>query len=328
MIFVTGGTGLVGTFLLRELVRLGKSPIRALRRENSDISGLNDLQGKIEWVTAGLDEVDLLYAYLEGVTQVYHCAAEIGYSGSGIEKLYEVNAEGTANLVNAALYNRVQQLLYVSSIAAIGANPDAGIITENSKWEKNKINTDYGISKMLGEREVWRGMAEGISSIVVNPGIILGPAKWRYGAGRMWRHVDKGSRFYVDSINGYVDVRDVVQQMIHLMEKGVAGERYILVAGNYSIKQILEIIAGQMNRRAPTIRISARWLTMLAWEEKLRSLLTGSKPIVTPVTARLAGKDFSYSNEKIKDLLQAEFIPLQATVAFVTEAYFRERRNI
>ena len=327
MIFVTGGTGLVGSFLLRELVRTGKGPIRALKRSHSNISGLNDLRDKIEWVCSELDDIVTLNELLQGVTQVYHCAAEIGYSNASSASLFKVNREGTANLVNACLSNQVQHFMYVSSISALGANPASGMISEESKWEDNDLNTQYGISKMLGEREVWRGMAEGMPCTIVNPGIILGPAKWEYGSGKMWRHIEKESRFYVDSTNGFIDVRDVVQIMVQLMDINKPGEQYILVAGNYSINEVLQEIAGIMKKRPPTIRINSKWLKILALEESVRSFLTGSLPIVTKETARLAGKDFHYSNQKIKDLLQYQFIPLHATVEFITEIYFRERLN-
>lgn len=324
MILVTGGTGLVGNFLLRKLVKEGKGPIRATKRENSDISSLEDIRHAIEWVDAGLDDISGLSEAMQGVEQVYHSAAHISMSDSDRDILHKVNAEGTANVVNAALGAGVKRLLYVSSIAAIGANPDKGMITETSKWEDSRYITEYGISKMLGEREVWRGMAEGLSCVVVNPGIILGPAKWYSGSGRIWWHASKGSRLYTNAVNGYIDVRDVVDIMVKLMELPVNGERYILVAENAWLKDLMVTVAGQLGKRPPHIRVPASMMLLIAAMETVKTALFGGKQLVTPASARLVQKNFYYSNQKIKDLLSTEFIPLEVTLAYITEQFRKE----
>lgn len=318
MILVTGGTGLVGSFLLRRLVEQGKDPVRAIKRSNSDTSALQDISHAIEWVDAELEDINSLYDAMQGVTRIYHSAAHISMSNRDRDILHKVNYEGTANIVNAALDAGVQRLLYVSSIAAIGANPDLGMITENTKWEDSKINNAYGISKMLGEREVWRGMAEGLSCAVVNPGIVLGPAKWYSGSGRIWWHTNKNSRFYTDAINGYIDVRDVVDIMMRVMDLPVKGERYILVAENASLKNLMVTVAKQLGKRPPHIKIPPSWMSLIAILESIKTTFTGEKQLVTPASARLVQKNFYYSNQKIKELLQYEFIPLEATLAYIS----------
>ncbi|HYC29995.1 MAG TPA: NAD-dependent epimerase/dehydratase family protein, partial [Chitinophagaceae bacterium] len=298
-----------------------------IKRPSSNISAFNDLAVEIQWVEASMTNVDELYDALEGIDTIYHCAAQIGYTSSDTDAMYKINKEGTANLVNAALHNKVTRLLYVSSIAAIGANPDLGMIREESKWEKSKLNTHYSISKMLGELEVWRGMAEGLSCVIINPGIILGPAKWEHGVGRIWKHVDSGSMFYVDNVNGYIDVRDVVQIMVELMKSGINGQRYILVAENAGIKQIIDLVAQKLNKRPPSIKLDPALLPFIAGIEAVRTIVTGSSPIITPTAARLASKNFTYSNQKIRDCLQYDFIPLRETVDFVTKAYVNKKHG-
>ena len=151
-------------------------------------------------------------------------------------------------MVNVALSNGIKKLLHVSSIAASGGKPEE-MITESTKWEKNEWTTHYGITKMLAEREVWRGIQEGLDAVMVNPGIILGSSNNEQKATmRIFKQISAGKMpFYTNGTNGFIDVEDVARICIQLMNKDIHGERFILINEHLSFKDYFERIAKQLN---------------------------------------------------------------------------------
>src|SRR4051812_2112763 len=130
MVFVTGATGLVGSHLVQALVQQGKR-VRALYRSAIPVYAGAD---KVEWVQGDLLDVITLEEALADVEQVYHCAAVVSFKPQKIKELYQVNVDGTANLVNACITKGVQKLLYVSSVASLGRMREDSAIDENMHW--------------------------------------------------------------------------------------------------------------------------------------------------------------------------------------------------
>src|SRR5690606_29842987 len=147
-------------------------------------------------------------------------------------------------------------LVHVSSIAALGQLGDKKdmLISENTHWTESPKNTAYAISKYQSEMEVWRANAEGLSTSIVNPGIVLGVGDWSYSSLAIYKQVAQEFPFYTEGINAWVDVKDVVSAMLLLMEKKVNGERYILSAGNYSYKDIFIKMANAMGVKPPHLK--------------------------------------------------------------------------
>jgi dihydroflavonol-4-reductase len=325
MILVTGGTGLVGSHLLQALALDGK-PVRAIKRPSGDTNMVRQVFklyskdperdfSRIEWVEADLMDIFSLEEAMEGVKEVYHSAALVSFLPGDRKKLIRYNSEGTANLVNAAIGKNVRKLCHVSSIAALG-RPESmsDLIDENLVWKTSKNNSVYAISKYGAEREVWRGTAEGLDAVIVNPSIILGVAGKRGGSSRIFNTVWEGLKFYPPGKNGFVDVRDVVKATILLMKSDIRNERFILNAGNIEYKKLFELIAAALDKPAPSIKVNPT-LSRLAWRvEKLRSMVTGVKPLITRETAHTAVQHYEYSNEKIKKELGFEFRPIEETV--------------
>lgn len=178
MIFVTGGTGFLGRHLLRKLAD-SDEPIRALIRDGSTIPPACHLPGKVEWVPGDVLDIPSLEEHMEGCSSVYHCAGLVSFEKKDRDRLMKINVEGTANVVNVALVKTIQKLVYVSSIAAIGRPAASNEISESTEWDFNGNQTNYGISKYLAEREVWRGLAEGLNAVIVNPSVIIGDGDWK-----------------------------------------------------------------------------------------------------------------------------------------------------
>jgi nucleoside-diphosphate-sugar epimerase len=319
MILVTGGTGLVGSRLLTNLAASGKI-VRALKRPSASTALFDRLikgqfpAGRVEWVDGDVTDIFSLEEAMQDVTEVYHCAALVSFYSSDARRLMKVNAEGTSNMINLALASGVKRFCYVSSTAALGRSEEGMPITELTSWRNSKYNSAYAISKHAAEREVWRGLEEGLPAFIVNPSIILGPGHLHLGSTALFGEVWKGLKFYTNGISGFVDVRDVVECMIRLMNREVTGQRYILSAENTTYREVINRAAKAFGKPEPTIRVGPV-LSEIGWRaEAVRTFFSRSRSIITKETARNGQRTWIYSNEKIKRELDFEFIPLNQSI--------------
>ncbi|MEO0041854.1 MAG: hypothetical protein RL329_1302 [Bacteroidota bacterium] len=302
-IFVTGATGFVGSYLIRTLLQQGYKNIYALKRADSPLDLLQNIENQIHFVTGDILNTPFLEDAFKNMDFVFHCAAMVSFDNRDTEAMYEVNEIGTANVVNVCLAIGVKKLIHVSSVAAIGRDENNPNYTEKSSWQRSKWNTHYAISKYMAEQEVWRGVAEGLTVAIVNPSIILGSQFWHQGTGRMFRQVWDGLKFYTGGITGFVDVRDVARFMILLMEnqdKNIDNQRFILSSENLPYKNVFEQIASGLQKAPPSIQANA-FLRGLAWRmDWLKSRLTGERTLITKATAMTANKISYYDNQKSK----------------------------
>lgn len=320
MILVTGGTGFLGSNLLRALVQAGK-PVRALYRREIP-SQLDDIKERVEWVKGDITDIFSLEDALVGIQQVYHCAAIVSFQPGAKERLFKINIEGTANVVNMCLDAGVKKLVHVSSVAALGRAKENETITEKAEWVESSSNSQYAISKYLGEMEVWRGMIEGLPAAIVNPSIILGSHYWHEGPGQFFQNAWKEFPYYTTGINGFVDVMDVVRSMMLLMDSDVKGQRFILSADNWTYKDIFTTIAQQLDKKPPHISVKP-WMAALVWRmEKVKQLFTGKKPLITRETARTAQLEVFYDNTKLPKFLPGfSYTPLEATISRIASDF-------
>lgn len=335
MNLITGGTGLVGSHLLLLLLEKGES-VRAIYRNESsknktkrlfELYEKGNLFSKIEWVQADINDIPSLENAFEGVLYVYHCAAYVSLSSSD-NKMYKINIEGTANMVNLSIDFGIKKFCYVSSIAALGTpeNPKT-IITEETEWNPNSNNTDYAITKYGGEMEVFRGSQENLEVIVVNPGIILGPEFWNHGSALFFKKVKKGMFFYTKGKSGFVAVTDVVRAMYELMKSEIKSERFILVAENLSLQDFLNQIADSVEAKRPNY-YAKPWLTNLgAIADKIFSSLFFKERSLTKSMSDSAHSETIFSNEKIKEALQLEFTDLSLYIKQIGKHYLNTEKH-
>jgi dihydroflavonol-4-reductase len=321
MILVTGANGLLGSYLVRRLIDSGER-VRGLRRAKSDLTLLGDYVGRMEWAEGDVTDIFSLEEAMRGVYSVYHCAAFISMQTGDADKMLNVNAEGTANVVNAALDSEIKKLLYVSSVAAFGRPEPAGrMIDENLDVKDSKDNFAYFKSKLYAERELWRGIAEGLNAVIINPSTILGGGFWSMPPNTLFEQVYKGLPFYTAGINGFVDVRDVVSVAIQLMNADISAEKFIVSAENASWTEVMWMAADAMKVKRPYIRVN-RPIGSIAWRlDTWRSFFSGAIPMVTRESVTLAQNDFHYSNDKVRKTLNFTFRPLRDTIAETAAAY-------
>jgi dihydroflavonol-4-reductase len=326
MIFVTGGTGLLGTYLLYELVSNGKK-VKAMIRPGHDKKDIKTLfncldclpdiiYSQIEWIEGDILDVHSLENAMKGVTQVYHCAAMISFNPGERALMQRNNVEGTANVVNACFNQKVEKLVHVSSISTLGNSVENKPKDEKFSWKTSRKNSGYAVSKYGSEREVWRGIEEGLNAVIVNPSMIMGVGCRQSLMNPIFKAFRYFMPFYIDGVTGYVDVRDVAKAMVLLMESDISGERFVISSENLTQREVFNLAAEILGKKKPYIHVNRTIIGALFLEEKLRSALTGTAPLFTRENARSAmGKNY-YTAEKFIKCFNYEFIPIKESLKY------------
>ncbi len=334
MIFVTGGTGLVGAHLLYELAKT-KQKVKALKRETSNLQQVlktfmyysekeeaKELFNKIEWVNGDILEYDSINLALSGVKEIYHCAAIVSFESKERQRMISNNVEGTANLVDAAIENGVKKICHVSSIAALGKVYNGEAVTEETNWVPSKKNSGYSESKFFSETEIWRGIEEGLDAIIVNPSIIFGPGNWETGSAKIFKTIQDGMKFYTKGVTGFVDVKDVVRPMIQLMDDSnfekCKNQRYLLSAENLSYEQVFLEIANGLDVSRPTIWAND-FLLALVWRvAAIASIFTGKAPFITREAATGRNDKNQYDGSKVTRMIGYHYQSISASIKNTT----------
>ncbi len=316
MIFVTGASGLVGSHLIQSLLGKGKK-VRALYRQAVPVFAGSE---KCDWVKGDiLDPIGLNEA-LEGVEYVYHCAAIVSFAPGAASKMLHSNVEGTANVVNACLTQKVKKLIFVSSVAALGRIRETEAIDESMHWTPETSNSVYGQSKYLAELEVWRAMEEGLPMAIVNPVIILGAGDWNNGSSGIFKSAYNEFPWYTGGMSGFVDVLDVVDAMQLLMESTITGQRYVLSADNLTYRSLFNSIATAFNKRLPYKKVTPL-LAGIVWRlEAIKGFFTGKAPLLTKETAATAQATVRFNNQKfLKAFPDFQYRKLEDTIIRVAK---------
>ena len=325
MILVTGATGLLGSHLLVELSH-STVPVRALFRTIDRIEFVKKIFqyyladrwesafNKIEWVKGNILDIPLLEENMEGIETVYHCAALVSFSKREFESLIKINREGTANVVNVSLLKGVKTLCYVSSTASIGGQSHT-IVSEETKWKQSPKTSGYAISKYSAEKEVWRGVEEGLDCVIVNPSVIFGAGHWDESSLTIFRTVDKGIRFYTNGQGGIVDARDVAEIMVKLTNSTIRNERFLCVGHSVPFKELLTDIAIELGKNPPTIN-TPKWLIkvtlFLSW---FSAKMRGKDAAITRESANTVYSVMEYDSTKVKERLNFSFRSKKETIS-------------
>jgi dihydroflavonol-4-reductase len=294
MNFVTGASGLVGSHLIQSLVSKGEA-VRALYRNS-----IPQFKGseKVEWVKGDILDVVSLDHAIQGITHVYHCAAIVSFSPKQAGVMLQANIEGTANIVNACIEKKIQKLVYVSSVAALGRIREDAPVDETMNWTPETSNSVYGKSKYLAEMEVWRGMGEGLNVAIVNPVIILGAGDWNKGSSEIFKSAYDEFPWYTNGVSGFVDVMDVIDAMQLLMHSDVLGQRFIISGSNVQYKEVFTNIAKAFGKKPPHKQVTPL-LAAIVWRlEAVKGMITGKTPLLTKETAATAQAVVHFDNTK------------------------------
>jgi nucleoside-diphosphate-sugar epimerase len=276
------------------------------------------LFGRIEWVNGDVLDYFSLENILQGVTQIYHCAAIVSFDPKERKRMISNNVEGTANLVNAAIENGIKRICHVSSIAALGRLENGLSVTEETNWVPAKRISGYSESKFFSEAEIWRGIEEGLDAVIVNPSIIFGPSNWETGSSKMFKTIWDGMKFYTKGVTGFVDVKDVVKAMILLMKEEnfdvAKNQRYLLNSENLSYENVFTSIAGALNKPRPKY-FASDFLLKIVWRAaKIASLVTAKPSMITRESVANSNAIFNFDGSKISKAFGFTYLPIAESI--------------
>ncbi len=312
MILITGGTGLLGQQLIAHLHQKGIQDIVAPYRSSIPIG----FEQKARWVKGDILDVIFLEEIMRGITEVYHCAGYVSFSPKHKAELYQVNVDGTANVVNASLDAGVRKLVHVSSVAALGRYHQGKVISEKMEWTEKSNNSEYGKTKYLGEMEVWRGIGEGLDAVIVNPTIIISQyGDWTKGSMAIFKNIYNGFPWYSTGSAGFVSALDVAEAMYQLMQSDISAQRFIVNAENKTFKDLFFMIADAFGKKRPSKAVTP-FLAAIVWRvEKIKSFFTKKDPMVTKETADSALSTVQFDNTALlKALPSFTYTPIQKSV--------------
>lgn len=297
IVLVTGASGFVGSAVARALVARGEQ-VRAFVRKTSDTGHLKQLG--IELAAGDLRDAASVRRAMEGVSRLYHVAADYRLWTPDPEEMIRTNVEGTRAVMTAARDAGVERIVHTSSVATLATHPDGSPANETDMLEPDKAIGAYKRSKVLAERLVESLASEGLPVVIVNPSGPVGPFDVRpTPTGRIIIEAASGRMpAFVDTGLNMVHVDDVAAGHMLAMESGRVGERYILGGQNASLAEILATIARIAGRRPPRIRVPRALVFPVALGAEAAARFTGREPFLTRDGLRMSKYRMFFSSEK------------------------------
>jgi dihydroflavonol-4-reductase len=261
---VTGGTGFVGSHIARALSERGYQ-VRILRRTTSRLDAVNDIT--CEHFVGDVTDIESLRVAMKGVDWVFHVAAVADYWRSEPARIYEVNVDGTRNVLLAAEEMGVERVIFTSSAAAMGCGDDLRPVDETTRFNWDQHLTPYGHSKFLAEAEVYRAIRRGLDCVIVNPTVIIGPGDLNQISSSVVLELARGNVPPTVPPGGItvIDVRDVAAAHVAAAERGRTGERYLLGAVDLTHKAWMRLTADAVSRRMSPFTLPAWLVYIVAW---------------------------------------------------------------
>jgi dihydroflavonol-4-reductase len=336
MNLVTGGTGIVGSRILFDLLAQGQA-VRAIFRDEQSKSGMARLfehweagtgtrADQIQWIEGDILDIESLLVAMDGVQNVYHVAAMVSFHKKDHDRMMKVNSEGTSNVVNACLDGNIDKICFVSSVAAIGRSKPGEVIHEEIMWKNSPLNSQYAISKYSAERELWRGKEEGLNVCIVNPCIVVGPGNSPRSSMQIFHRAWKGIPFHPTGSNGFVGVGDVSKVCIKLMEKEIFGQRFVLCAENLHYRDFFSKVSTALGK-TPTSKSISKKMLKIAWI--LDSILAGvglRKATLTRESIKSATNNVSYLGGKITKHIDFAYTPIDEAINHTAQYFLASRK--
>jgi dihydroflavonol-4-reductase len=288
---ITGASGLLGGNLAAEL-RARRVQVRAIRRKSTKTEHLADLD--IEWVYGDLDDAASLEHAFRGADVVFHSAAAVGVSPTVTPALRKANVDGTSAVIGAVRKAGAKRLVHVSSVVAIGLSRDGAPVGEDTPWNfaDHKLDDGYCVTKHEAEQLALAAAADGVDTVIVNPGFMIGPRDARPSSGRVIVDLVRGRvPIYPTGKNNFVDVRDVARGAVAAWERGKRGRRYILGGDNLHYRDLFQRVARIAGVKPPRFAAPRFAAIAAGYAGDAFQRLTGRDPVFGSMEARYAYTD-------------------------------------
>ncbi|HEX4441824.1 MAG TPA: hopanoid-associated sugar epimerase [Thermoanaerobaculia bacterium] len=322
MNLVTGGTGFVGSHVVRALLARGES-VRCLARPGGRRDNLSGLA--VEIVDGDLTDPASLARAAKGASAVYHVAADYRLWTRDHRELYAANAGGTDNVLRAAADAGASRIVYTSSVAALGLTPDGSPANETTPVDRRRIIGHYKKSKHDAERVALDWAGRGLPVVIVNPSTPIGERDIKpTPTGQLVvDFLNRRMPAYVDTGLNLIDVRDVAAGHLLAAERGRPGEKYILGNRNMSLKEILDTLAALTGIRAPRTRLP-HWIP-LAFSacDTAVSRVTGRPPRASFESVRMSTHRMFFDASRAVRELGLPQTPVEDALSRAVE-WFRE----
>ena len=313
-VLVTGATGFIGSAVARELSEKGTT-IRCLVRETSSMKNLDGLS--VEIAHGDLNDIDSVHRAMIDCDSVYHLAAVYANWLPNPGLMYRTNEEGTRNVLTACRKAGVQKVVYCSSVAALGAHGKTPA-DESAQFNLNSTRDPYYISKYRAEQVALEFARTGLPVVIVNPSCPIGVRDIATTpTGALIINLLKG-KFpgYVDGGINLIDVTDCARGIVAAMEKGQAGQKYILGNRNMSIKEYFDLIVKVAGKgKSPSLRIPT-WIAVFSgWGYQMLSRITGKPPVTSASWARVGSHYSWWDCTRAREELDLGQRPLEESIA-------------
>lgn len=325
---VTGAAGFIGSHVVRSLLDENIS-VRALIRPGEDTRNIKGLD--IETVEGDILDNDLVKKAVSGVDTVFHLAAIYSIWMPDWRPIYEVNLQGSRNVLWACLHGGVKRVVYTSSIAAIGTSPGKNLSNESTPFNQYDLGSHYVLTKYLSQQEALGFAANGLDLVVVNPAFPFGPGDiGPTPTGKMIIDIAKGINrtTFAGGLN-VIDVRDVAKGHVLAAQKGKKGGIYILGNRNVTVDEFMKMVnesLGQKDRFTPKVPqsvLKGGTYAMKMWSD----YVSHKPPMSTPVEIRYASNYLFFDNTKTKTELGLDFRPVETSLKDSIE-WFRENGKL
>jgi dihydroflavonol-4-reductase len=297
--FVTGATGFIGSAVTRALLAEGHSVV-ALVEPGADLAALDGLE--VETVKGDLRDPNAVRAAMSECRSVFHVAALYRFWSRNPRAFYDVNVRGTRTIMDAARAERVEKVVYTSTVGTLGLDHGRPA-TERDYPDISHLFGSYKRSKYVAEHEVLRAAAEGLPVSLVLPTFPLGPGdRAPTPSGRLVLDFLNGRiPGFVDTVLNVVHVDDVARGQLLARQQGRNGRSYILGGENYTMQRLLAELAAVSGRKAPTLRVPAAVSLCAAWASELvEGRLLRRTPHIPLEGARMATTKMAFDDSRAR----------------------------
>ncbi len=307
-VLVTGANGLLGSHIVRELLRRDY-PVRVLVRPQSNLKALEGLN--VEYFYGNLTEREDVFKAIKGCRYVIHSAARAVHSPSQLDAYRSVNIESTGYITDACMKENIQRLVYVSTANCIGSGTKMNPGTEDRPFISWFKGSGYAYSKLLAQQLVLAAVESGtIDAVVVNPTFIIGSFPGASGTSKLLSFVlFRKVAFYPTGGKNYVDAEAAATGTVNAMEKGRMGECYLLAGENYTYREFLKLVAKEAGHHAILLPVPVFLLKLAGIAGTIFERLFKRPVLLTYVNSRILCLENFYSPAKAIRELDMPLIP-------------------
>ena len=311
---ITGATGHIGYVLVRELYKRNYD-ISIFVLPSDDVSIFDEIN--VHTIRGDIRNTEQVNVAITNKDLVFHLAGIIDIGTTSKKKMWEVNVNGTNNVIKACREHKIKRLIYTSSVHAIPEPKTANtVIKETLDFSPEYVNGPYAKSKAKATANVLHYTNEGYDAVILQPSGVIGPFGYKLSnmSQMIYDCMNDRLKFYIDGAYNFVDVRDVVQGICAAAEIGRSGECYILSGEIISVKGIIDTISNEINSHRNLTKISYHlayiFSIFLEWTYKLKQ----KKLLFTPYSISVLRSKCNFSNQKAKNELNFDPRPIKESI--------------